>query len=406
MRNFWLMAAHEYGRMVKRRSFLLSTLGIPLLLILVMGGTIFLQLRSQSDLPLGYVDNASVLDTAVDRPEDTLDIIAFNDADTARAALEAGDIQGYFVIPANYPQSSAPLDFIYESEFPGNQVVDDFDAFVRANLLADLSPTAQAALVEGANFTLRNADGSREMNRGNWLNIVIPFVAAFFFFFAVMTSNGYLLQVVTDEKENRTIEIMITSMTPEQLIGGKALGLLAVSLTQIAIWGGTVVVGLIVAARFFPMLANVSVPWSYLLLVLAFFLPAFALIAGIMTAIGGAVTEMQQGQQIGGVLNLLFVAPFFFVAVFMTNPSGPLATFMTLFPTTSFLTVALRWGLSSIPLWQIVVSWLLLVATAVFTVWASARIFRTGMLRYGQRLTLRSVVAALRRQPTKGFVHK
>jgi len=399
MRNFWLMAAHEYGRMVRKRSFLLSAIGIPLLLILVMGGSIALQLSSQSDLPLGYIDNGDLLTADLPLPEESREIIAYDTAETAREALQRGDIVGYFVIPDGFPHSETPLDFYYETDYPGDNVVDDFNVLLRNHLAADLPPPAQEAVSDGIAFTLRAADGSRQMGPNDWINIVIPFAAAFFFFFAVMTSTGYLLQVVTDEKENRTIEIMITSMTPEQLIGGKAIGLLGVSLTQIAIWGTTVIVGLVIASRYFPFLQSAVLPVGYLLLVLAFFLPAFALIAGVMTAIGGAVTEVQQGQQIAGMLNLLFVSPFFFVAALLANPNGGLATFLTLFPTTSFLTVALRWAFSSIPVWQIIVSWLLLVATAVFTIWAAARIFRAGMLRYGNRLSLRGMVAALRRHP-------
>lgn len=402
MRNFWLMARHEYGRMVHKRSFLLSALGIPLLMILVMGGSIAVEMQSGSDLPLGYVDNAGVLDTAVTLPDDSLDIVAFADTDTAREALTAAGIQGYFVIPGGYPQTRSPIDFYYQSNYPGEETVSDFDDFIRANLTRDLAPETQQALVNGISFTIRSADGSREMGRNSWINIVIPFAAAFFFFFAVMSTTGYLLQVVADEKENRTIELMITSMTPEQLIGGKAVGLLGVSLTQIGIWATVGIGGLVVASRFVPSLQTAVIPWGYLLLVLAYFLPAYALIAGVMTAIGGAVTEVQQGQQIGGVLNLLFVSPFFFVAALLTNPQGGLATFLTLFPTTSFLTVALRWGFGSIPVWQLVVSWLLLVTTAVFTIWAAARIFRAGMLRYGQRLSMRNIINTLRRQSPQG----
>jgi ABC-2 type transport system permease protein len=67
-----------------------------------------------------------------------------------------------------------------------------------------------------------------------------------------------------------------------------------------------------------------------------------------------------------------------------------------LFPTSAFLTISLRWGLGTVPLWQIGVSWVLLVATTIFMVWAAARVFRTGMLRYGQPLNLKAAVAVIR----------
>jgi ABC-2 type transport system permease protein len=78
----------------------------------------------------------------------------------------------------------------------------------------------------------------------------------------------------------------------------------------------------------------------------------------------------------------------------LSNPQGGVTTFLTLFPTTSFFTVALRGGVGQIPIWQLVISWLLLVATAVFTIWVATRIFRAGMLRYGQRLRLRRQLSA------------
>jgi ABC-2 type transport system permease protein len=127
-----------------------------------------------------------------------------------------------------------------------------------------------------------------------------------------------------------------------------------------------------------------------------FFLPSYALISAVMVAIGGAVTELQQGQQVAGILNLFFMLPLFLTMILFQDPGHPVVVAMTLFPTTAFMTVSLRWGLGTVPLWQLGVSWVLLVATAVFMVWAAARVFRAGMLRYGQPLTLKAAVAVIR----------
>jgi ABC-2 type transport system permease protein len=211
-----------------------------------------------------------------------------------------------------------------------------------------------------------------------------------------MSSAGYLLQAVTDEKENRTVEIMFTSLSPEQLIGGKAAGLIAVALSQILVWVVAVVVGLVVGAQFLEPLQTVRVPWTFLLVMILYFLPAYVLMAGLMTAIGSMVTEMQQGQQIAGVLNMLFILPFFFVSVVFFNPDSPILIALTLFPTTAFITVAFRWGMTVMPAWQLIASWVLLVGTAGLSVWASARLFRVGMLRYGQRIDLRAALQIIR----------
>jgi ABC-2 type transport system permease protein len=133
-----------------------------------------------------------------------------------------------------------------------------------------------------------------------------------------------------------------------------------------------------------------------LLTLAVFFVPTYALIAGMMIVIGSMVTETRQGQQIAGALNMLFTLPFFFIVLFFTAPNSPLATILTIFPTTAFLTIALRWSMTTIPMWEMMMGWVLVVASAIFAVWAASRIFRVGMLRFGQRLDVKSMLRAVR----------
>lgn len=396
MRNLWLMARHEYRNRVQTRAFVLATLGMPVLIIAIFAISAFVSMRGQSDLPIGYVDHAGFLDydlyAQLEDAENRLELREFADDAGARSALEAEEIQGYYVVPAGYPQNME-VEVYFLEDWPNGS---DFADFLRANLLAHTDVPAGDWWLEGANVAIRAADTGREVSTDSAINIILPLVAAFFFFFSVMGSAGYLLQVVADEKENRTMEILITSISPLQLIAGKALGLMAVALTQIALWLVAVVIGLLIASRYVEFLQGATVPWSYLLIIALYFLPAYALMAAIMTAIGSAVTELQQGQQISGILNMLFIAPVFFVVLIFNSPNSPLLIFLTLFPTTSFLTVAMRWGTTGVPLWQMVASWLILVGTAAFTIWAASRIFRAGMLRYGQRLDVREMMGALR----------
>lgn len=108
------------------------------------------------------------------------------------------------------------------------------------------------------------------------------------------------------------------------------------------------------------------------------------------------VSDLRQGQQITGILNLFFMLPFFLITVIMTKPNSPLIVALTLFPTTAFVTVVMRWAITTVPLWQLAASWVLLVASAVVSVWLAARIFRIGMLHYGQTLRLKTIVTRLR----------
>jgi ABC-2 type transport system permease protein len=285
--------------------------------------------------------------------------------------------------------------FYWEKE-PNNSAQRRFNNLIRANLTAALPADVAERAQQGINLTARSADGHQEVGGDSLVNIFVPFFIGLFFSIVVISSGSYLMEAISDEKENRTIEVMATSMTPGQLIGGKALGLMAVALTQIGILVITIAVSLIVGAQFVEELRAISIPWSMFLTLLVFFVPTYALIAGMMIAVGSMVTETRQGQQIAGALSMLFTLPLFFFAVFISAPNSPLATILTLFPTTSFLTVALRWGMTTIPLWEMIVGWVLVTISAIFMVWAASRIFRLGMLRYGQRLDLKSVLHAVR----------
>jgi ABC-2 type transport system permease protein len=400
MRNFWLVAKHEYRHVVMRRAFIILTLALPLGMVALIGLVILVETSGEVDLPMGYVDPGGLFDasrqsTLPDAGE-RIGVRAFPNQEAALAALEREEIQAFFVFPPDYPQT-LNTDLYYLEEPPGDDAWGDFDDFVRANLVAPLPQSVGQRLLEGPSVTVQDIVGNREFSEASIVNVILPFVATFFFFFATMASAGYMLGVVANEKENRTMEVMITSLTPGQLIGGKTLGLLAASLTQLAIYVIAAVVGLLVAAPQIPELQQVIVPWAYLGVMALFFFPAYGLIAGVMVTIGSAVTELQQGQQVAGLLNLLFMLPIFLLPLIFENPNHPAVIFFTIFPTSSFLTISLRWGLGTVPIWQLGVSWVLLVATMLFMVWVAARVFRIGMLRYGQPLSLKAVVAAIRK---------
>lgn len=399
MRSFWLIAKQEYIKRVGQRSFLLGSMIVPILFILIIGLTIFVIESGKNDKPFGYVDKGAVLsqvETPISWDEDMVEMRAFTDEEAAREALEAGEIQAYHVLPLDYPES-LEVDLYYLDERPDSDVLVDFDNFVRANLLPQGPDKIQERIIEGSELVVRSPDGRREFREGvGFITVLFPLVVTLFFVFAVMSSAGYFLQAVTDEKENRTMEIMITSVSPEQLIGGKAVGLMVVALTLISIWLATIGVGLSVATRFVEELRGIPLPWEVLVVFAAFFLPSFALIAGLMITIGGMVTELQEGQQIAGILNLFFTFPLFLSVVIFANPDSPYLVVLSFFPTTAFITITMRWGFTVIPTWQLIVSWVFVSTTAALSVWIAGKVFRLGMLRYGKWMSFRNVFTALR----------
>jgi ABC-2 type transport system permease protein len=344
-------------------------------------------------LPVGYVDEGGILPkeaALTATTEDQISIVRFADQTAAREALADGSIQAFYLFPRDYLQTRR-LQLFYWQKAPGDNVREQFDHFVRVQLAAQYPARVRQRLVEGIDLTILSPSGQKQSEVDAMIAFFLPFVIGMVFIFVVMGSAGYLLQAVSVEKENRMVEVMFTSTSPLQLIAGKTVGLLAVSLTQVAIWSVAALIGLVVSAHYFGFLSNAHVPWSALLVVVLYFLPTYALVAAIMITIGSVTNELQQAQQIGGFVNILFVLPFFFVSFLFLDPNSPILVGLTLFPTTAFTTITMRWGVTVIPFWQLALSWLLVGGTALAGVFVAARVFRTAMLRYGQPLPWRGL---------------
>ena len=339
MRKMWLVARQEYLGRTRQRSFLVGTLSILLMIAFVMGITALIVLGGHDSRPVGYVDSAGVFGGQVSSAAAEPAIRAFPDEAAARAELATGAIQAFYVLPEDY-LSRREVTLYYGKKQPDERTRGAFDAALRSALASRLPPELQQRVSEGSHIVLRSMDG-RQFDTANLLDALLPFLVGFLFILTTIASSGYLLQALTAEKENRTSEVMITTMTPMQLVGGKSAGLIAVSLTQLAVWLAVAIIVILVAGRYVPELRSLHLSPGPVAIILLYFLPAYALIAGIMTAIGAIMPDQQQGQQVAGILNLMFFFPYMVFPVILANPNGPLAVALTLFPTTAFVTVTL-----------------------------------------------------------------
>lgn len=394
MSKMLIVARHEYFRQTRKRSFLFTAFGLPVLFVAVIG-LIIVVIASQDIRTVGYVDHTGFIQQSVAAQEEFKDLIAYPDLEHAQSALADGAIRSIIILPAGYPENAtAAVDYI--SDDYDQDDLDTFAHLLQTQLATELPAEISTRMLEGWNFNVQSSDGMRSFDdRTGFVMIMLPFVISFLFFMGVMLSSGYMLQAVTEEKENRTMEVMVTSLSPLNLIGGKALGLLAVSLTQLLLWSLTGLLLLIIGTNFFD-LPMIEIPWVYLGTVSLFFLPSFVLASGIMIAIGSTVTEMQQGQQIAGIVNMLFIAPWMLSLLALTAPNHIVMQVMTFLPTTSLLTLCLRWPMTFIPASHVVISLAILNSSAFLSVWLAGKIFRLGMLRYGQRLKLQTIVRSLR----------
>jgi len=397
MRKVWQIIKYEYRRHVFQKRFLFSLLSLPIAAVAMVLVALIVAAFSTNTSPVGYIDRAGILQNTDRSGEEStifepiIEFKAYQEADQARADLEADDIQAYYVIPEQYPQSPE-IELVFYDE-PGSGVKSQFNQLIRNNLetFEGLDPQVRQRLQQGGTVTVTSLDGSREMREDQWFMIFTPFIAGIMFLIVVLSSGGYLLQAVVEEKENRTMEIVITSVTPNQLMTGKIIGNIAVGLTQLFIWLLFGWIAILVGGFFWPPLQAFSIPTHFALVLIFMLLPAFIMVSAIMAAIGSTMTEMQEAQQVSGLLSLPFSIPFYLATPIMMNPNSALAVFMSYFPLTSPITVLMRMAFTVVPTWQIITSIAILVFFAGFAIWFAGRAFRMGMLRYGKKLSIKEI---------------
>jgi ABC-2 type transport system permease protein len=389
-----LVARHEFWRHVTRRGFLFAIIGLPLLLMLIMGGSIWFFASGVRE-PVGVVDwSEQLLPVADYTPAQPrlVPLRAYEDETAARQALERGDLQAYFVVPPEFPGRYEVT--LYYLEEPHEAIHPAFRRYLRASLLQGVDP-AVAQRFTGTAADVTFVSLGEERGRGNPITFIVPYFFSLLSVIAIFTTGGYLLQAVVDEKENRTMEILITTVSPTQLMSGKIIGLVGVGLVQMGVWSAGLLLLYLVLQAYMPGLAAIRVPLSTVIVALAWFGPFYLLVATLMAAIGISVTSVSEGQQATGFISLMSMAPLWFLFIFLNSPNSPLAVALSLFPLTAPISMLVRWQVTEVPAWQLLVSWLLLASTAVFSLFLVSRLLRVGMLRFGQPLRFREALGAL-----------
>jgi ABC-2 type transport system permease protein len=396
MNKTWLVMKHEYLKHVAKKRFLLAVFSLPFFIIIIIGIGFLSVLVSMDNSPIGYVDYAGILDPSklavnedssfFDRP---IEMIAFSDETTAREALSGGKIQAYYVLNKEFLELGEGK--VIADETPGSDVSSQFYRFVKNSLLRNYDPVVAERIIEGVNVEIQAADDNRLLNDDNFMIILLPILAGILFLIAINISGGYLLQAVVEEKENRTMEIIVTSISPTQLMAGKIIGNLSVGLTQLIIWIIFGLIGVAFAMQTFPALSSSQIDSNFLFIIVLTFIPAFVMISAMMAAMGATTTDIKEAQQVAGLFTIPITIPFWFFGLLMENPNSPLSIFLSIFPFTAPVSLPLRVAFSTVPVWQTILTISFLVGLAVFSLWVAGRAFRLGMLRYGKRLSIKEL---------------
>lgn len=235
-----LVMKHEFWRHFKRRGFLFAVLGLPVMMFVIAGGVI-LFFTGKADEPVGVIDQAGILlepaaYAAIE--EDSMSFVMFSEETAVHNALMQKEVQAYFILPADYLQSGRVT--LYHNGDTFDEIAGETADYVRASLLASGDPLLLERFRDN-NLDINFRSLAESSEQKSEFGFILSFVIGFIFLIAIFATSGILLQAIVDEKENRTMEILVTSLKPTELMVGKVLGLVGLGFVQIAVWLGLVV---------------------------------------------------------------------------------------------------------------------------------------------------------------------
>jgi ABC-2 type transport system permease protein len=240
-----------------------------------------------------------------------------------------------------------------------------------------------------------NLSGTNQRDSEHWLTFFLPYIITFLFYIVILTSSTLMLNSVTSEKQNRVMEILMTSVTPTQMLTGKIIALGITGLLQTVVWLGAGMLMLRYSQNAFDLSAAFQLPISVLLWGIVFFILGYAVYASLMAGVGALVPNLRESSQLTTIVIMPMVIPLIFISSLITTPDSPLSTVLSLFPLTSPVSMMTRLSATTVPFWQIGLAVILLAATAVLLVRASATLFRAQNLLSGKTVSARDFIKAL-----------
>jgi ABC-2 type transport system permease protein len=330
----------------------------------------------------------------------------FASQQAALDSLDAGTVNGVLVITKDYLATGALRRYEKDLRAIAGSADDaplrwwltrgllagvtDSTHVVRAWKLSNQIPFYVPARTGG--YQLK--DDSREL-----VSVFLPLVVAMLLAMAIMMGGQYMLQGIAEEKETRILESLLCTVTPNDLLLGKLLGLGSAGLTLVAIWAaaGMGILGTSLAFM------HIDLPAQLLVMGLIYFFGGYLFYGSMMTGIGAITNNMREAQQLSMGFSIMIFFPIYLLVKIVNTPNSDVAVALSLFPPTAPVTMLMRLSAASmsgavIPVWQIAVSIGLLLATAIAVLLLCSKIFRVGLLMYGKTPNLPEIMAILRQK--------
>ncbi len=378
------------------------TLIVPLVFLL---GIMAYQIISGAIKPseeitwIGYVDNVGLFKQF--NKQGGIQLVKYDTVEEATKALTTNKVKEYFVIEPSYYTNRIISFYTLEKQLvPPPETVNAIKQFMTSNMLTGKIDQINIDLINASLnvVSVRLTDtGVVSPDQGGIGDLILPIIFAILLYFSITASSSYLIQGLGDEKENRLIEVLLSSVSTRQLITGKVLGIGTAELISVVVW--------VISAPFLLNYASSSIGGvlsylhlspSFFALCIVYFILGYFLFAVISTCVGAITPSAREGQQLAMIFVLTAAVPLWFSSLIIMNPNSPVCIFLSIFPLTAPVTLIARLGATDVAVWQILLSIGVMVITIIGGLFLTIKIVRTFLLMYGKRPSLGAIIRSLK----------
>ncbi|HMA61552.1 MAG TPA: ABC transporter permease [bacterium] len=400
MNKIFNVARWEFLSRVRSKSFIISTLLLPVIMIgFIILPNLLITRGGQSQKIIAIVDETGHLGEKVKshlsekftlkdgRPE--YQTMVFQSGkpqrlrSQAKSLLDSAVISAYIVLPENILDNNQAEYYTRNlGDFRGKHVISSAITTIISKqrmLAANLNPDRIQKLTQDVKMLTYESSGGQAQEAGSEIMAYLtPIIFTMMLFFAVFRSSQVLFRSVLEERSNKLVEILLSTLSPNQLMTGKILGLGLVGLTQLAFY---LTIGVLVSSYQGMDLLNSS----QVLLFFLYFLTGYLLYAAIFATIGSIFDSEQEAQQYVAVLSLVTVLPIILSSYVITNPDATIVKILSYIPVITPFFMILRIGIQVPSTLEIISTLVLMVGFVMLAMWAAGKIFRVAILMYGKK---------------------
>lgn len=431
MNKIWLVIKREYLSRVKKKSFIITTLLIPFMFVgmsLIMG---LIAAKSIDDKKIAVIDESGWIAQKLESAAKMTFVIHQGDYESLKEEFKADGYNGILFIPSTLSTDNTKgIEYFSKNQIgvaSKTLIQRKLNDIIESKRISEAGYDQETIAAFESNISITNkvaGDDGEDKSVSSEISTALGFAMGMLIYMTLLVYGAMVMKGVMEEKTNRIVEVMISSIKPFQMMLGKIVGIGAVGLTQFLLWGILAAViypvaGLIFAETFNNMeminevmessgsMADVSqfdpddveltelmnsiknMPWIKLIFSFIFyFFGGYLLYSSLFAAVGSAMDDDSEANTLTLPIMLPIIISIFIMMMTMDNPHSSLAVWGSIIPFSSPIVMLARIPFD-VPAWQLILSMVLLIAGFIATVWIAGKIYRTGILMYGKKVTLK-----------------